>query len=87
MLDQIEVKVEENKRIKIFDESEIIAQGRTTAEVGPHQAIIMEPSPEGRVRLPGSKCEHGGYIPSTHPDPDRAPYCSVCYPYLIKEKE
>lgn len=74
-------------KIKVYDESEITPVGRATSDVGPHQTVQVIPSPEGHVRLPGTKCEHGGYIPSTHPDPNRAPYCSVCYPYLIKERE
>lgn len=34
----------------------------------------------------GFRCEHGVYIPVTASDPNHAPYCSLCYPYVIEVK-
>lgn len=40
------------------------------------------------IRTPGRKCEHGVYIPAyaNNYDINRAPYCSICNPYLMKMK-
>jgi len=80
------IEAEKKKRIKIFKFDEVVQTGRTSSEVGPHQTVVVVPSPEGHIHISGTKCEHGGYIPATHVDPNRAPYCSVCYPYLLKER-
>lgn len=80
-------EIERMLETKILTFADARATGRLTADVGPHQDICVVPSPEGRVEFPGTKCEHGGYIPSTHPDPDRAPYCSACYLYIISKIE
>lgn len=64
--------------IKIYANDEIIETGvKAMAEVGPHTDTVIGD---------GFKCEHGGYIPSTAADSNHAPYCSVCYPYLVKLK-
>lgn len=76
------------KKIKIYSEDEVTLHGRIgIEEPRPHTDVVVIPYPFGQVTDPGTKCEHGGYIPSTHPDPDRAPYCSICYPYLLTLKE
>lgn len=72
--------------MKIFSPDSVIEIGKTVADVSGHTDISVVPSPEGGVIHSGTKCEHGVYIPYTHPDPDRAPYCSLCYPYLLKLK-
>ena len=65
------------KRIKIYAIDEVTEIGKTTTEVVGPSVVI------GGMR----KCEHGGFIPVTASHPDRAPYCSLCYPYEIKLKE
>lgn len=59
---------------------------REQAEVGPHQDISVVPSGQTHVKLNGSKCQHGVYIPKYHPDSEenRAGYCSLCNPYIIE---
>ncbi len=86
--EHIEKKHTEKKRTKIYDFDEVTEHGRTSIEEPrPNTGIVVVASPEGRIVVPGTKCEHSGYIPSTHPDCDRAPYCSICYPYLLTVKE
>ena len=76
----------EKRKLKIFDPEDIRETGKGTAETGPHTDVTVLPSPMGQLTTPGYKCEHGVYIPYTSHDPNRAPYCSLCYPYLIQEK-
>jgi hypothetical protein len=89
MSEQPEAKSEhDKKRTKIYSSDEVTLHGRVSIEESrPNTGIVVIASPEGHVIYPGTKCDHGGYIPSTHPDRDRAPYCSVCYPYLLTLNE
>ena len=57
--------------------------GRALADVAPHIDIEVPVSGLSGVMVPGTKCEHGVYIPSTSQWPDNAPYCSICRPYEI----
>jgi hypothetical protein len=74
------------KRKNIFAFNDVQELGKSTADVGPNTGIIMQPSTEGAVTIPGTKCEHGVYIPATSADPNRALYCSLCHPYEINIK-
>lgn len=82
MTEQTEPK---KTRIKSLKSSEYEIIGRDKTNPGPHQNISVIPSPETNIYIAGTKCEHGGYIPATHDDPNRAPYCSLCYPYIIRK--
>ena len=74
MTEQLEVK-----RIRIYASDEITETGnKVMAEVGPRTDIQIGT---------GFKCEHGGYIPSTALESNHAPYCSLCYPYIVKLRE
>lgn len=65
------------KRIRVYALDELTWSGEKACnEVGPSVLI-------GDMR----KCEHGGFIPVTAVNIDHAPYCSLCYPYLLKEKQ
>ena len=65
----------EQKRIKIYASDEITETGsKVMAEVGPRTDTKVDN---------GFKCEHGCYIPTTAAEPNHAPYCSVCYPYMV----
>lgn len=72
-------------KIVPVDESNKTPQ-RVRAEVGPHSDIRVIGSPLGEAPL-GVKCEHGVYIPITADSPNHAPFCSLCYPYLLEESE
>jgi hypothetical protein len=70
---------EDKKRIKIYAADEITWGGsKVMADVGPRTDIKIDD---------GFKCEHGGYIPKTAIEPNHAPYCSLCYPYIVKLRE
>jgi hypothetical protein len=71
----------------IFTDTEVEIVGKVKVDVGPHSSISLPASGQSHVTRPGFKCEHGGYIPASAESPDHAPYCSLCYPYLIKRKE
>lgn len=53
----------------------------------PQEIVIMpsglEPDP---ILVAGKKCAHGVYIPANSNDPNRAEYCTICYPYDILAK-
>ena len=55
----------------------------------PTTATNVEVPPSGLtdLTLNGRKCEHGIYIPANSEDPDRALYCTLCYPYEIFTKK
>jgi hypothetical protein len=57
--------------------------GRGLASVRPHINLEVPASGLSGIQTPGTKCEHGMYIPATSPWPDNAPYCSICRPFLI----
>jgi hypothetical protein len=79
--------MKEKKNFKVYSLDEMIITGKDKAHVGPHTDIIVCASPLGALTLAGRKCEHGVYIPATTTYPNHAPYCSLCYPILIKSKE
>jgi hypothetical protein len=58
--------------------------GRVLADVQPNINLLVPVSGLSGITAPGTKCEHGMYIPSTSPWPDHAPDCSVCRPYVIE---
>ncbi len=76
------MKTEKNFTVFTFDDVKEV--GRTTADVRPRTDIVML-SGDG-LTPSGGKCEHGNYIPVTASHPDRAPFCSLCYPYLLEKK-
>jgi hypothetical protein len=78
--------MKEKKNFKVYSLDEMIITGKDKAHVGPHIDIIVCASPLGALTLAGRKCEHGVYIPATTTYPNHAPYCSLCYPILIKPK-
>ena len=70
---------------RFFSNKNVKEVGREYAvEVGPHQDIIVLPSTLGD-ELPGTKCEHGNYIPASSTFRDHAEFCSLCRPYLIEQ--
>jgi len=71
----------------LFNLGQVTERARVANSVGPHLEIIMEPSGETDVRVPGRKCEHGTYIPSNSFDPNRAEFCSSCYQVEIHTRE
>ena len=75
------------KRKNIFAFDDLKELGKSVAKVGPNAGIVIQPSTEGVVTIPGTKCEHGVYIPATSTDPNRAPYCSLCHPYIVELKD
>jgi hypothetical protein len=80
------MKIRSNCVIFTDAEVEITGKERNT-NVGPHSDIPMLASGQSYVTKPGFKCEHGGYIPASAIEADHAPYCSLCYPYILKRKE
>jgi hypothetical protein len=75
------------KKIKtVFSFEEVTLAGRAIANVRPHSDIVVQSSPDGNLNHLGTKCEHGVYIPATAASSDHAPYCSVCYPYVLELK-
>lgn len=69
------------KVIRITDQNKLAP--KVQAEVRPHTDIAVCGSPETSAP-PGYKCDHGIYIPASAESPDHAPYCSLCYPYLVE---
>jgi hypothetical protein len=69
------------RSLAVLDDVKI--QGRVPTIVGLRQEISIPPSPEGGLTVNGTKCEHGVYIPSTHRESHRAPYCSLCNLYRV----
>lgn len=57
--------------------------GHVLADVRPHISLVVPSSGLSGIETPGTKCDHGVYIPATSPWPDHAQYCSVCRPYVI----
>ena len=57
--------------------------GKTPFPSRPPQDIVVQPSGLTPLTTPGRKCAHGVYIPANSEDPNRAEYCSECYPYDI----
>ena len=47
------------------------------------QEVVVPPSGLTPLITPGRKCFHGVYIPANSPDPNRAEYCTECYPLDI----
>ena len=74
------------KKLAIFSPDKVTIISRAVAEVGPHSDIAVPSSPEHNLNHPGTKCEHGVYIPATSVRPNHAPYCSLCYPYVLELK-
>jgi hypothetical protein len=71
--------MKEKKGFRIYKDTKITIVGKVPDNVvGPHTDIQIDG---------GFKCVHGGYIPETSVDSNRAPYCSVCYPYVVKFTE
>lgn len=78
--------MKEKKNYTVFSNKDVIEVGRATTGVRPHADIVVQPPPESSISIPGAKCEHGVYIPATAVSSDHAPYCSLCYPYLLELK-
>lgn len=75
-----------NRSIVLLDNARLVGRA-IAANVGPRQSISVPSSGEGPSDLPGGKCDHGVYIPAMFLSTERAPNCSVCYPYAIAVAE
>ena len=75
------------KNCVIFTDTEAKIVTKVRVDVAPHTGIVMPASGQSHITQPGFKCEHGGYIPASAESLDHAPYCSLCYPYILKKKE
>lgn len=51
------------------------------------QNIIVPVSGDSGLTVPGTKCEHGVYIPANSPYPTMSDYCSICWPYKLAVKD
>lgn len=86
-------------RVEDIDPESIKNGIREYAPTGLRQEIEVPPSGDVEIAVfgiseerpiltPGGKCSHGVYIPAYtfSYDVNRAPYCSICKPYLMKMK-
>jgi hypothetical protein len=78
--------MKDKKNYTVFSHEDITVTGQVRADVLPRTDTTVTPSGMTQVTQPGYKCAHGSYIPATAKSPNHAPYCSNCYPYLIKAK-
>lgn len=76
------------KSIKVFAAKKVTDTHNKAVneDIKPNTGIVVQASPCGdeMLGIPGTKCEHGVYIPASAVHPNLAPFCSFCYPYLIK---
>jgi len=76
------------KSIKVYSTKKVTDTGTKAVneDIKPNTGIVVQASPYGDETLgtPGTKCEHGVYIPASASNPNLAPFCSFCYRYLIK---
>jgi hypothetical protein len=72
-------------RLAVLDDSQIV--GRVCIDQPAFaQNIVVPVSGDSGLTYPGTKCEHGVYIPANSPYPTMADYCSVCWPYKLSVK-
>ena len=78
-------KTKSHKLVNIDDAKEV---GKAPFDTPQAQEIIIPPSglEPDPIFAAGKKCAHGVYIPANSPDPNRAEYCTNCYPYNILVK-
>ncbi len=71
------------KKLKLIPVNEAYIEGKH--ETGPQPSVDVPVPPSGltELRATGKKCTHGVYIPA---NTDKAHYCYVCTPYVIRTK-
>ena len=62
---------------------EVKELGHRESTFAQRQNISVPVSGFTDIRTPGGKCFHGVYIPAGSPDPQKALYCSLCYPFEL----
>ncbi len=75
--------MKEKKGFRIYKDTKITIVGKVSDGDSPDRDHLRTSIQIGD----GFKCEHGGYIPASAVNSNRAPYCSVCYPYVVKFTE
>lgn len=50
------------------------------------QHIVVPVSGDSGLTVPGTKCDHGVYIPANSPYPTMSDYCTICWPYKLAVK-
>lgn len=75
-----------NRKLVMIDDAKVV--GRIDLdEKAFAQEVVVPPSEQTSVNIPGRKCSHGVYIPANSPDENRAEYCTLCSPYKLSTKE
>jgi hypothetical protein len=80
------MEIEKKKKLKSYSTKDYETFGRLVQSQGGNRSDIKVVTDIDSVEIFGYKCTHGVYIPYNSPDPNHSDFCSVCYPYLIRER-
>ena len=73
-------------KLAVIDDAQIA--GRVClAEPSSTSEIVVPVSGDSGLTVPGTKCNHGVYIPANSPYPTMSDYCSICWPYKLAVKD